>query len=252
GYRVFHQASHFDNGSDPGSLVRFALDAEGNDLVRLSSGYGGLLTGYRQQQHLEAANSSVSLGRHFRSDGSIVFVPQSVNTPGQPNADPLVGPVVISEIMYHPKTGLSEYIELYNTSAEPVAMAGWKLGRYIAGYASSGPPLYSFPDDSTVVLPAGGRLVIAWDPDDLGDQYGRPPREVPVVGPYRYTLSNAGQRLALIAPGGTMAVDRVTYDDAGGWPREADGSGESLHRVDLTAYGDDAENWTSGPPTPGQ
>ena len=48
------------------------------------------------------------------------------------NADPLVGPVVIHEIMYNPSPGPddgsgsgSEFVELLNISGAPVSLAGW-------------------------------------------------------------------------------------------------------------------------------
>ena len=52
------------------------------------------------------------------------------NTPGWLNSDPLVGPIVINEIMYHPDAldGGSysddeyEYIELYNISGASVTL----------------------------------------------------------------------------------------------------------------------------------
>jgi hypothetical protein len=58
-----------------------------------------------------------------------------------------------------------------------------------------------------------------------------------------------------------LRVDRVVYSDgvhgsdfAGGtdpWPVEAAGAGQSLQRIDLTAYGNDPANWQAGAPSPG-
>ena len=71
--------------------------------------------------------SGVAFGRHTKSvlDGGVNFVAMSVNTPGGANAYPMVGPVIISEIMYNPdslNTG-DEYIELHNITGSPVAFA---------------------------------------------------------------------------------------------------------------------------------
>ena len=44
----------------------------------------------------------MSFGRHVISTGSDHFVAQEEVTLNEANAGPLVGPIVISEIMYHP------------------------------------------------------------------------------------------------------------------------------------------------------
>jgi hypothetical protein len=48
-----------------------------------------------------------------------------------------------------------------------------------------------------------------------------------------------------------VTVDAVRYNDRAPWPPAADGSGFSLQRRDLNAFGDDPANWTAAPPTPG-
>lgn len=95
----------------------FTFNAAHGDGVYLSEADGAQnLTGYRLGQTFDAAANGVSLGRYPTSVG-VDFVPLSARTFGvdQPgtvaefrtglgaaNAAPLVGPVVISEIMYHP------------------------------------------------------------------------------------------------------------------------------------------------------
>ena len=44
----------------------------------------------------------MTLGRYVTSTGEVDFVPLSAQTPGAANAYPLVGPVVINELMYNP------------------------------------------------------------------------------------------------------------------------------------------------------
>src|SRR5262245_55967798 len=63
------------------------------------------------------------------------------------------GSVVINEIHYHPQSGrlAEEFIELHNTGAAPVNLAGWRLTR---GVRFDLPPVF---------LPANGFLVVAAD-----------------------------------------------------------------------------------------
>ena len=90
-------------------------------------------------------------------------------TPGQANAAPAVGPVVITEILYHPRSRFeisnleAEYVELRNISTGPVTLYDAVQGipwRFTA--EESGIELL-FPFDPPVTLAAGEYLVLAKD-----------------------------------------------------------------------------------------
>src|SRR5204862_810580 len=98
GFVVFHATNSFGNTNLPNS---FHLDAEG-DQVYLFSGDGVNLTGYAQGVDFGAGAKNVTFGRYIISTGADHFIAQRSNTLGSANAGPLVGPVVISEINYHP------------------------------------------------------------------------------------------------------------------------------------------------------
>jgi len=93
------------------------------ETVYLHSGADGALTGYSEQESFDASDAGVSLGRHLKSTGTYNFVALSAPTPGAENAAPQVGPVVITEIMYHPaEPADAEYVELLNISDAPVTL----------------------------------------------------------------------------------------------------------------------------------
>ncbi|MHC4643611.1 MAG: lamin tail domain-containing protein, partial [Planctomycetota bacterium] len=136
-YLVFYQDTDFNNPSDPGCLVHFALSENGEEAC-LSSRMdpNGFLTGYRQVEDFGASQTNVSLGRYYKSStGNFNFVAMDYNTPDANNAYPKVGPVVINEIMYNPSTGNQneEYIELHNITGALVTLyrydksAPWKF-----------------------------------------------------------------------------------------------------------------------------
>ena len=196
------------------------------------------------------------------------------NTPGSANAYPKVGPIIISEIMYHPDwpdggsytNDQYEYIELHNISAEPVTLFDyytlepWKFTDGID---------FTFPADSPVTIPAGGYILIVNKPAAFSWRYPAVPAEI-ILGPYDGNLSNAGESLELSMPGDVdkenvrqyIRVDRVNYSDGshpencpGGidlWPVEADGDGMALTRKVPTYYGNDPENWLASAPSPGE
>jgi len=81
---------------------------------------------------------------------------------------------------------------------------------------------------------------------------------VPVVGPYQGKLANSDEDIELRKPGTPDAdgvpyilVEHVHYADNIPWPANADGTGLSLQRSDVTQFGNDPANWTAATPTPG-
>ena len=81
---------------------------------------------------------------------------------------------------------------------------------------------------------------------------------VQIIGPFTGSLQDSGERLELQRPDapGTngvpyITVDEVRYNDRAPWPSAADGSGASLQRKSLIAYGNDPVNWEAAVPTPG-
>lgn len=276
GYVVFTQDDHFGSlSSDPGKMVAFALSQNG-EAVYLSSelDQSGRLTGYREQEDFGASANGVTFGRYYKaSTDTYNFVSMSSESPGSANAFPEVGPIVISEVMYHPilPEGSSydadeyEYIELYNKSASSVTLydlveaTAWKFTEGID---------FTFPTLTPVTIDPGQYLVVARNPDAFSLRYPSVPADK-IVGAYDGRLSNSGEKLELSRPGDFdgverfyIRVDRVNYSDGshpqdnpGGidlWPTSADGYGDSLIRTNMSLYGNDPGNWNANTPTPGQ
>ena len=270
-YLVFYEDANFGQFSaDPGRITGFAL-SENGDEVYLSSAETGALTGYREYEDFGASPTGVSFGRYFKkSTGNYNFVLLDSNTPGWANAYPKVGPIVISEIMYHPQSGdeREEYVELHNISTASVTLFDLNENepwRFTDGID------YTFPGLPGVTIPAGGYLLIVKDVAVAIEKYGMPPFGVLMLGPYDGKLSNDGEKLELSIPGdmdiyGTqrfyIRADRVNYsdgshhgdtpDDVDLWPHEAEGGGMSLSRNVVELYGNDPNNWIAAAPSPGE
>ena len=250
GYIVFYEDLDFGNAGDPGSNSPFGL-SENGETVYLSSGSGGVVTGYRDKEDFGASDRDVAFGRYLKNDGTFNFVSMSSKTIGAANAYPKVGPVVINEIMYRPGTVDEEYVELRNTTGSTVNL-----------YDGSNPWIFSdgitftFPPGTTI--PANGFLLVAKDPTAFAATYS-PPGGVVVLGPYAGQLDNGGEKLELAKPGDLdgagvrqyIRVDRVNYDDVAPWPTGPDGGGTSLTRKVTTNYGNDVANWQEAAPSPG-
>lgn len=275
GYIVFYEDQHFGNPQSEGVNTPFAL-SEGGETVYLRSGSGGVIGGYEESEDFGASASNIAFGRHVKStlDGGVNFVPMSANTPGTENAYPLVGPVVISELMYNTEAANTggEYIELHNITDAAVTLQDSVSTETSPGvfqtdvvtWRFSDGIYFVFPADTTI--PAYGYLIIAGDPSAFTNYYGAMAPGVDVLGPFENetALSNGGEQVQIVRPGDReygrdrywIRTERVTYDDDAPWPISADGDGDSLHQktpeLEGSNYGNDVINWQAAAPDPGQ
>ena len=258
GFVVFYEDDHFGNLLDEGCDEVFAL-SENGDTVYLRSGEGGVLTGYTEDEDFGASASDVAFGRYYKSalDGGVNFVAMSENTPGEANGYPKVGPVVISEVMYHPAVNNdAEYVEIVNVSGRNVALwdpltgGRWRLSDG-AGFEFIVPVEY--------VMKAGERVLFVKSKAAFYAEGYTVEAGVEIFEWGAGSLGNGGDRVQLSMPGDVdgggvrqyIRVDRVVYEDGVPWPIEADGGGASLERKVLEDYGNDVINWQGGEASPG-
>lgn len=148
--------------------------------------------------------------------------------------------LVISEIMYHPKTATDvtanlEFIEIYNAGAIFEDMTGWRI---------TGGVEFVFP--AGFKLEAGQFATIAADPAALQAAYGI----TGVLGPFTGSLNNAGEQVQLRDPIGAVKLD-VEYSPDVPWPVAADGAGHSLVLA-APSYGEaDPRAWAASALTGG-
>jgi hypothetical protein len=266
--------------------------AHGDRAILSAADANGRLTGYRVLADFGPTENAVSIGRFDTSQGTDFVALGSrtlgIDSPrtlvefrqgrGRPNAYPLVGPVVIGEIMYHPPDAWStnpasavnfEFIELQNLTTVPVPFYDpehptntWRIEGEIE---------FTFPKD--LKIPAGGFvLLVDFDPEQEPEElawfrqrYPELPASTKLAGPYKGRLSNSEGRVTLSKPDPPqhpprpdagyvpyIRVDQVKYGDTSPWPAEADGQGASLQRIVPGDYGDDPVNWRGAMPNPGQ
>jgi hypothetical protein len=251
GFLVFDES---DFNATPGARGSLSLNAQGDEVYLFSGDAQTNLTGYSHGFSLGAAEPGISFGRYLTSTGEEHFAAQRARSLGGPNTGPIVGPIVLNEIHYHPENPEDEFLELLNVTDVPVplfdpasATNTWRLSGLD----------WSFPTNTW--LAPRGLLVLAASSPALFSQRHTMPTHVPVLGPYAGVLQDSGERLCLqraAAPDTNglawIDVEAVRYNDKAPWPPAADGGGTSLQRVDPTAYGNDPINWHAESPTPGR
>lgn len=242
GYKVIYET----NFLSPTNVAAFTFNsAHGDEVYLHSADAAGNLTGYRVGLSFPAAQNRVSFGRHVTSDGRGEFVPMTrttfgVDNPttvqnfrtgtGLSNAYPLVGPLVISEIMYHPPDIIidvtnrvdnrtNEYLEIYNVSGRTIHLYDTNgpynglyydpnYGYYADGRTNTwrirGDVDFNFPTNVTLG-PGRYLLVVNFDTTDaIRLNYFRSTFQVPtnvqVLGPYQGSLPNSKGNIELYKP----------------------------------------------------
>ena len=260
-YRVFYETQHFGNPADPGTLATFALSENGEG-VFLQSGSGGVLTGFVAEEVFGPSAPDTSLGRYQKSTETYNFVAMAALTPGTQNSLPKVGPVVFTEVMYHPQTvGDAEYVELKNISPDTVVLydAVEKTPWRFVDDAKNPGLHFTFPSKTPVSIAPNEKILLIKNKTAFEMEFGALPAAVRYFEWKTGSLSNGSESPELQMPGDKdsygnrywIRVERVVYDDKAPWPTQPDGLGESLHRINPSDYGNDPDNWRSAPPTPG-
>jgi len=229
----------------------FAFSEFGEEVILSAPDSGGLTL--IDSVKFGVSPNGVSLGRYVTSTGKADFPLQSKLTLGASNAGPLVPPVVISEIAYHPAPGRGpEYLVLTNSSDQIVPMYdpavpanSWQ----VTGIGDNGGPFVLPPQTS---LQPHESVVLTADPAAFHATY--PALQQRVFGPFSGKLDNDGERIVLQAPqppelNGDVAyadMDVVDYGPSAPWPPIGD-SGQALVRRNLRQYGNDPANWRAAP-----
>ncbi|MBN1674756.1 MAG: lamin tail domain-containing protein [Kiritimatiellae bacterium] len=244
-YAVFDEG---DFNIDTNHPACFALSSHGDE-VYLTAWDANTNLLYLAEARFGGAPNGVAFGRYVTTGGDTDFVAQRIaHTLGAANAPPLIGSVVISEVMYHPADGGDEYLELYNRSGDGVAL--YDPANPTHTWELSGAVSFPFPTSATIAAGAYV-LVVPTDPGAFRSKYSIP-GDVQIFGPYTGVLDNGGESVKLWRPDTPdpegvpyILVDRVKYSDNSPWPESTDGGGPSLERQAADAYGNDPVNWTA-------
>ena len=247
GFVVFYEKDFSPDRTE--DFPSFRLNSAHGDTVYLfTANAAGDVTGYYKSEDFGPTANAVSLGRHITSEGKSDFtamsrrsfgqdIPPDLTTfrlgRGKTNSPPLVGPLVINEINYHPPdlvSGLvriddntNEFIEILNVGATNVALFDpqaiysdppsqrWTGGQWADGRTNTwrlrGIVDFEFPT-GVVLAPGRSILVVNFDPaaDTNANRLAafRAKYDVPVntalYGPYRGKLNNGSGSVELERP----------------------------------------------------
>ncbi|MFT5525378.1 MAG: hypothetical protein ACI9HK_003346, partial [Pirellulaceae bacterium] len=261
-YIVFNEDDFNSSmGIDPHD---FAFDgAHGDDVWLMASDASGNMIRFADHVEFGASANGESFGRWPNGQGRLY--PMASLTFGLTNSGPRVGPVVISEVMYHPTSPSPlidaddlEFIEIYNPTDTAIDLTNWQLDDGI-----------SFQFDGVTLDSKTSLAVLSFDPSDPLNAAKRDnflafyslPNADSLIGGYSGKLANSGERVALLRPDSPplgepdffplLLEDEVTWSNLAPWPVEPSGAGDSLNRSDINNWGNSDTTWAAASPTPG-
>lgn len=175
-----------------------------------------------------ATNSKV----YFRVDYMPLETYKAISTAEPLGPSSRRSPIVVSEVMYHPKTRSDgrnlEFIEIYNSQPWFEDISGWKI---------TGSVNFTFPTNT--IIGSNAFLVVAANPDDLKAVYGI----TNIIGKYEGDLPNGSGKVQIRNNLGAVLFD-MEYSDEPPFPLSADGVGHSLV-LSRPSYGErDPRAWS--------
>jgi hypothetical protein len=247
-YLTFDETDFNPNGlwntnAGPPAAWEFAISSHG-DQVYLIEASGSTPIAYAADRDFDAAKNGVSFGTYLNSQDEEFFTAQAAQTFGTDNIGPLVGPIVITEIMYQNAPGQLDWIEIQNIRGTAIPLNDTGIPANVWKVSGIG---FDFPTGE--ILSAGGvALIVSGDPATFRAQYSIDP-SIAIYGPYNGNLQDNGEmiRLQMPEPAEALAkeidIDYVRYDIVSPWPTGALGSGYSIERIFVDQFGTEPLNW---------
>jgi len=147
--------------------------------------------------------------------------------------------VLINEILFNPRPGGVDFIEIYNNSPKFINLKNWKLGNYDSGAVSKSSTLTT----SDYILRSAEYVAFTTDPDLLSLLYPQSNQKALFKMPLPSLPDDAGS-IALASDDGKV-IDHFAYSEKMHSPLLKDNEGVSLERISFSELTNDANNWKS-------
>ena len=197
------------------------LNFESNSIFDTNSIYTIRLIGINNcfGQHINAVKS-IDIGYGFEADS---------------------GEICINEILFNPKPGDNDYIELYNTSTKSIDISKLKIAKLSEGKADY---YYSLLHQQRNILP---QEIICLSKDPIVTSLNYPKHESANILTYSgiCTMNDDTDRIILINRHG-IKVEEIAYHEKWHHPLLGDVEGVALERRSIQQSGLAKENWVSG------
>lgn len=148
--------------------------------------------------------------------------------------------VVINEVLFNPRTGGSDFVEIINRSQKNINLLNWKLANHDNQTISNLKNI----SDTPYLLKPGEYLVLTKDTVNIRTEYpnAKPGRFVQMASLPSY---NNSEGTVILINNLDEVCDRFDYTEKMHFPLLKDKKGISLERIDFNRPSSDATNWHS-------
>lgn len=153
--------------------------------------------------------------------------------------------IVINEVLFNPRSGGVDFVEVYNASSKFLNLVNWKLGNYENHFPQRAVTL--FPNN--FLLSPDGYAVFTSDPDIVKLQYPPGHDKVFYKAPMPSLPDDEGS-VALLTDSGKV-IDAVNYSKSWHSAFIKSDEGVSLERISVRALSNEPSNWISSSSTVG-
>jgi len=147
--------------------------------------------------------------------------------------------ICINEILFNPKSGGVDFVEIYNKSDKHISLKNWALANFDGSTAINPKTV----ENESLIIPPKSFLVFTTEPSTLKAHYPRTIESVCTTNMLPSLPDDEGS-IALVDSLGNV-MDAFLYNDSYHVIFLKDKEGVSLERVSLEAPTNDANNWRS-------
>jgi hypothetical protein len=150
--------------------------------------------------------------------------------------------IVISEVLFNPRPGGADFVEVYNRSNKFINLKGWTIGNFEGSITNS-----KVITTNDLVIPPKSFIAFTTDPDLVSAQYSRAKNLFKASLP---SLPDDVGSVALVSDQ-HIVVDQFNYSEKMHSSLIKDDEGVSLERISFADATNDPHNWNSASATSG-
>ncbi len=156
------------------------------------------------------------------------------------------GDVVLNEVLFNPRSGGVDFVEIYNRSAKYVSLKDWQLANIKDGQPDSGKKI----SEGNLVLPPRQYMVFTTSRQALKDHYPRAEDSTFIILSSLPSYPDDAGSVVLLNHG-NQVIDLFDYDEKFHFALIDRRDGVSLERISVHSPGNTRHNWHSAASTEG-
>lgn len=153
---------------------------------------------------------------------------------------PAVGDVIINEVLFNPRTGGSDFVEIYNNSDKILSLQDWTLANFDDDTISNHDIITTEP----ILFFPGEYFLLTKDQANIEFEYPNTVSDRVIEMDALPSYNNDSSTVYLINSLDTIS-DQFSYDEDMQFGLLSDPDGVSLERIDFNRETNDATNWHS-------